>query len=297
MAIESVVTAGAGRGTEPSVVRRIHGQASPSGFGEMVASLWRNRALTRQMIRREVVARYRGSVLGLAWSFLNPLLLLSVYTFVFGYVFRARTGTGAANMPEYAMRLFAGLIVFRFFADCLSQAPRLVLGRANFVKRVVFPLEILSWVDVGAALFHAATSTAILVLGCAVIRHAVPWTLLLVPAALFPLALMTLGFSWFLSSLGVYVRDITHVVNLLTMVLMFLSPVFYETSVLPSWMQPFFYVNPLTVPIELFRSVVLGGAHLAQAEAWALYLLASLAVAWAGFACFQKARGGFADVL
>lgn len=263
---------------------------------EMVASAWRNRNLIAKMTTREVIGRYRGSVLGLLWSFFNPLLMLGVYTFVFSMIFKARWHPGSESKTEFAIVLFAGMIVFGLLSECVNRAPALVLGNPNYVKKVVFPLEIMPWITLGEALFHAMVRLVVLLLFLLVVNHALPWTVILLPIVIFPLILLVLGLSWLLSSLGVFLRDIGQFVGVLTVALMFLSPVFYPITALPVELRPLAMASPLAFAIEQARNVLVWG----QTPDWsvlALNLAASLVVAWLGFAWFQKTRKGFADVL
>ncbi len=167
-----------------------HFSSSPR---EMFASAWRNRELIVQMTKREVVGRYRGSVFGIVWSFFNPILMLTVYTFVFSVVFKARWHTGSDSKTEFAIVLFAGMIVFSIFAECINRAPSLVLANPNYVRKVVFPLEIMPWVALGASLFHAVVSLVVLLVFVLIVNHALPWTLVLTPLVLLPLFLFPLG--------------------------------------------------------------------------------------------------------
>lgn len=265
----------------------------------LVSSLVLNRTLIFRMARREVVARYRGSLIGLAWSFFNPVLLLLVYTFVFTVVFAARWGdsrfaTDAAQSP--AIMIFAGMIVHGLFAECFVRSPGLVIGNANYVKRVVFPLEILPWISMGGALFHALISLIVLLIGQLLLLGQWPWTAVLAPLILLPLVLITMGFSWFFAASGVYFRDLAQVSGLFSTVLLFLSPVFYPLSAIPQEYRNWFYINPLTYAIEAFRGLWVFG----QFPAWQgilAYSAASVLIALLGFAWFQKTRRGFADVI
>jgi lipopolysaccharide transport system permease protein len=269
----------------------------PASLVAMFASLWRHRQLIGQLARREVIGRYRGSIMGLAWSFFNPVLMLIVYTFVFSVVFQARWG-GAEEEGRinFAIVLFVGLIIHSVFAECINRAPGLILSNANYVKRVIFPLEILPWVAMGTALFHALISLAVLVTAILLLGGALHWTLILLPMVFFPLLLATMGFAWFLAAIGVYVRDIAQTTAIITTVLLFLSPVFYPISALPERYQFWIHFNPLTFIIEEGRKVVIWGQW-PDMTGWAIYLAVSILVAWAGFWWFQKTRKGFADVL
>lgn len=259
-------------------------------------SFWRNRQLVRQMVRREVVGRYRGSFIGLLWSFLNPVLMLTVYTFVFSIVFQARWGGGSGDKFEFATILFAGLIVFSLFAECVNRAPSLILENVNYVKKVVFPLEILPWVAMGSALFHAAVSLAVLLLFLGALHGQIHWTVIFLPLVWLPLLLLIVGCQWMLASLGVYVRDVVQAVGMMMTVLMFLSPIFYPVSALPEGIRGYLFLNPLTLIIEQTRNVLIWG-KMPDWGTLAAYAVVSAAVAWLGLFWFQKTRNGFADVL
>ena len=262
----------------------------------MAASIWRHRGLTRALVKREVVGRYRGSVMGIAWSFFNPLLMLAIYTVVFSSVFKARWGAGEDSKVDFAILLFVGMIVHGLFAECVNRAPSLILSNVNFVKKVVFPLEILPWVAFGSALFHACISILVLVLAQLAFRQQVPWTAILFPLVLVPLVLTTMGFSWFLAALGMYIRDIGQMVGVFTTALLFLSPVLYPTSAVPESFRRFIELNPLTFIIEEGRNTLIFG-RVPDVGRWVLMVLAGGVIAWVGFAWFQKARKGFADVV
>lgn len=264
---------------------------------EMFASLIGNRGLAVAFVKREVIGRYRGSVLGILWSFLHPLFMLGVYTFVFSVVFNARWGGGGSNSKtEFALILFAGLIVFNIFSECVNRSPTVILSNANLVKKVIFPLEILPWVNLGASLFHATISTGIWLLFYTVAIGLPPLSVFLLPIALFPLLLFTMGISWFLASLGVFLRDVSHLTTLLTTVLMFLSPIFYPITAIPEQYRIYLKLNPLAPVIEQVRNVLYWGNGL-DMFSWALSLAFGFMVAWTGFVWFQKTRKSFADVL
>ncbi|MBK8015758.1 MAG: ABC transporter permease [Betaproteobacteria bacterium] len=248
------------------------------------------------MTRREVIGRYRGSVLGIVWSFLTPLLMLAIYTFVFSFVLKARWGAETGSKTEFALFLFAGLIVHGLFAECVVRAPSLILSNPNYVKKVVFPLEMLPWVSMGSVLIHSLLSVIVLLTGYAWIYGGINWTVVFLPLILAPLIVFTMGVSWFLASLGTYVRDIGQLVNIAVTVLLFMSPIFYPASVLPKEIRPLLFLNPLTFIIEQVRDVVVVGNNPAWFRLGA-YALVSLCVAQAGFSWFQKTRRGFADVL
>jgi lipopolysaccharide transport system permease protein len=263
----------------------------------MIASLWRNRGLVLALIKREVVGRYRGSVMGMAWSFFNPLLMLVIYTFVFSVVFKARWGVGGEeSKTDFAIILFVGLIVHGLFAECVNRAPGLILSNVNYVKKVIFPLEILPWVAFGSTLFHTAISLVVLLLAQLILSQQMPWTVVFFPFILLPLVFATMGCAWFLAALGVYVRDIGQITGMFTTVLLFVSAVFYPISALPRGYQVWLQLNPLAFIIEEGRKSLIFG-QLPDIGRWGLMLAAGILIAWAGFAWFQKTRRGFADVL
>ena len=263
---------------------------------EMVASLWRNRSLIHASVKREVLSRYRGSSLGLLWSFLNPLFMLTIYTFVFSEVFKARWSAGSESKTEFALVLFAGLIVFNMFAECINRAPSLILANPNYVKKVVFPLEILPFVGLLSAAFHALISLGVWLVAYFMFFGLPYATVLLLPLILLPFSLFIIGVSWALASLGLFLRDVSQFIGIVVTTLMFLSPVFYPATSLPKAYRDILLFNPLTPVIEMTRDVLYWGKQ-PDFTVLAFYWLATGAVAWLGFVWFQKTRKGFADVL
>lgn len=263
---------------------------------EMYLTLWRNRGLLAALIKREVIGRYRGSFMGILWSFFNPVFMLAVYTFVFSVVFKARWSGGSDSKTEFALILFAGMIIFNLFSECINRAPGQILSNVNYVKKVVFPLEILPIVALGAALFHFIISLAVWLIFYVMFFGMPNPTVLLLPLILMPLVLFTLGVSWLLASLGVYLRDVGQIVGVITTALLFLSPIFYPISALPEQYQMILHINPLTPVIEQSRLALVWGS-VPDISLWFQYLIGSAGIAWLGFAWFQKTRKGFADVL
>lgn len=263
---------------------------------DLLRSLWRHRQLIASMTRREVLGRYRGSVMGIAWSFFNPLLMLAVYTFVFSEVFQARWTGLDASKGQFAILLFVGMIVHGLFAECANRSPSLIMSNSNYVKKVLFPLEVLPVVALGSALFHTGISLIVLLLAQWLLTHTLYLTAIAFPVVILPLLIATLGFSWLLAALGVYLRDVGQVIGVLTTVLLFLSPVLYPVAALPAVYQPWLQLNPLTYIIEEGRNVLLFGQW-PDGQSLAVAMLISCVVAALGFAFFQKTRRGFADVL
>jgi lipopolysaccharide transport system permease protein len=249
------------------------------------------------MAKREVVGRYRGSILGLLWSFFQPLFMLAIYTFVFSMVFKAKWGaTHSDSKTEFALILFAGLIVFNLFADVVNRSPDIIVANVNFVKKVVFPLELLPVIASCSALFHAFVSTGVLLTFNGIINHTFSFTVFILPIIFIPLTILILAFAWFLSSLGVYLRDVGQTVTLLTTALLFLSPIFFPPTALPEQIRPYLHLNPLTFIIEQSRKVLIWG-QMPDWQGLCLYTLFATALAWLGYLWFQKTRKGFADVL
>jgi lipopolysaccharide transport system permease protein len=272
-----------------------HAARSISPFA-LFGTLKTHRSLIYNLVKREVIGRYRGSMMGILWSFFNPVLMLVVYTFVFSVVFKARWVGGTDSKTEFALVLFAGLMVYNLFAECINRSPGLVLGNVNYVKKVVFPLEILPVVAIGSAAFHLLVSLLVWLIFYLIYFGIPQATLLLFPLVLMPFFLLTLGFSWFLASLGVFLRDVSQIVGVMTTALMFLSPIFYPITALPQEYHIFLQINPLTFVIEQARDVMIWEKGM-NWIAWAIYLLLAAIMAWLGFAWFQKTRKGFANVL
>jgi len=259
--------------------------------------LWQHRTLIAQFTRREVEGRYRGSFLGLSWSIINPLVLLLIYTFVFGVVFRLRwEQAGSDRLRFFALAVFCSLTAFNLFGEAVSRASGVIVAVPNFVKKVVFPLEILPVIVIGSAVFHGLMSLLLLLIANLLVNHSLHWTVLFVPLSALPLLCLALGFAWFLASLGVFVRDIHHVAMLFVQVLLFCTPVFYPIESLPANLKDLMLLNPLVYSVEDFRRTILWGLppHWSSL-AWRLPF--SVLVMMLGYAWFMKTKRGFADVL
>jgi lipopolysaccharide transport system permease protein len=261
----------------------------------MFASLWKNRSLVLELTKREFSGRYRGSFGGVIWSFAQPLFLLTVYTVAFGVILKARWGFSGTT-TDYALMLFAGLIVFNAFSEVLLKSSTLITGNPNFVKKVVFPLELLPVITVVTALIHALIGLVVWFLGFAVL-HGVPKP----TAILFPLVLLCffpilLGVSLLLSSLGVVVRDIGQLSGMLNHTLLFLTPIFYSIEAAPPLLQNLLMINPLTFVVEQFRLVLFYG-QMPALKGLALYLILASLFAWVSLVLFRRLRPGFADMV
>jgi len=272
--------------------------AQPASLVALAKSLWRNRQLIVQMTKREVVGRYKGSAMGIAWSFFNPVFMLIVYTFVFSEIFKSRWGGvgGDDSKTQFAVVLFVGMIVLNLFSEVLNRAPGLILSNVNYVKKVVFPIEILPVIAMGAALFHGLISLGVLLAAFFIFNGYLHWTVIFLPLVMLPLVILSTGLSWMLASLGVYLRDVGQTIAIFTTVLMFLSPVFYPVTAVPERFRPFIMANPLTFIIEQARDVLIWG-RLPNWGGLGGYVFVATLVGWAGYGWFQKTRKGFADVL
>jgi len=259
-------------------------------------SFWHNRSLIYTLTWRQVEGRYRGSYFGLLWPFLNPLLMLLVYTFVFSVAFKTHWPGGGGSTSEFALLLFIGLIFFNFFAECITTSPAQILNNVNYVKKVIFPLEILSWVSILTAAFHFLISLGVWFIAYIIFFGLPQVATLLLPLVFIPFGFFTLGLCWFLSALGVYMRDILQIVGVALSALMFLSPIFYSVKSLPDQFQKFILFNPLSIPIEQARELLFWGGQ-PQFQLLSEYWLFSLAICWLGFSFFQNVRKGFADVI
>lgn len=268
-------------------------------FGQAAAALWisaRHPSLTWEMAKREILGRYRGASLGLIWALLGPLLMVVVYTIAFGGVLKARWPTVGDSPSNFTLILFVGLIVHALFAETLTRGPTLVTGNPNYVKRIIFPLELLPWPMLLSALFHLAMNFAVFAGFHLILVGPLPWTVVLTPLVLVPAAVLLLGLALFLSALGVYFRDITQVMGPLATAMLFLSSAIIPVDSLPDQYRTVFELNPLTFIIDQVRNVALWGV-LPDWVGLGRYLAASLGFAFAGSLWFQSTRRGFADVL
>jgi lipopolysaccharide transport system permease protein len=263
----------------------------------LLTSLRANQDLILALAKREILGRYRGSTFGLAWSFFNPLLMLAIYTFFFSFVLKAKWGGSDLGSPaDFAVILFVGLIIHSMFSECIMRAPTLISGNVNFVKKVVFPLDIFPWVALLSALFHMIVSLFVLLIMMILFGEPIPWTIIFLPLIFVPFLLMTVGVTWFLAAIGVFFKDVSQMMSFASTILLFLSPIFYPLASLPPSLQTISFINPLTLIVEQTRQVGLLG-QFPDFAGLALYTLISLIVAYGGFWFFQRLRKDFADVL
>lgn len=271
--------------------------AYPTSLAALFASLHAQRELVGELVRRDFLGRYKGAYLGFVWALLQPIFMLVLYTLFFTVAFKARWETGGQESTvDFALVFFAGMIVHALLADCLNRAPTIIVGQPNYVKKIVFPLELLPCVVVCTALLQYGISLVLLGIFCWLSGLTPSLQALWVPLATLPLVVFSLGITLLLASLGVFLRDLSQMMSVVTTVLLFLSPVFYPASTLPPRYRVLLWCNPLTYPIEQLRDLLLWGKGMHWGD-WCLHLLISVVVCQAGFWWFQKSRRGFADVL
>lgn len=265
----------------------------------MLRSFYQNRELIWNLIKRELKSTYQSSFLGALWPVILPLMMLLIYTFVFSVVFQARWSNDAGQQTppgEFALVLFAGLTPFNLFSAVTIRAPGLILAVPNYVKKVVFPLEILPIVIIGAAFITSLINIVLILFGRLIIFGSLPLTVFFLPLAYIPLILFTLGLAWFLASLGVFVRDVGQVISIIVQVLLFITPIFYPADQVPGALQFLITLNPLSPVIESFRDVLIWNEFIDWGP-WGLATLLSALVAILGFAWFLLTKKAFSDVM
>lgn len=268
--------------------------ANPWG---MACDLWRHRNLIRQFTSRDILGRYKGSYLGMFWSYINTIFMLLIYTYVFSVIFKAKWGASSSGSKvEFALIMFCGMLVFNIFSESVNRAPGLILGNASYVKRVIFPLQILPMTILCSSLVQFLVSLSILAIGISIFMQPLTWTIFFLPLVLVPLCLFSLGLSWFVSSLGVFLRDIGHPIAIITQALFFTTPIFYPIEAVPGQLQMIVRLNPLTVIIENARGVIIWG----KSPEWfwlGIITLFSMIIMQLGYVWFEKSKRAFADVV
>ncbi len=263
----------------------------------LARNVWRHRDLIAQLTRREIEGRYRGAYLGMLWSLAHPLLMLSVYTLVFGVIFRSRWPQARTDsLVDFALILFAGLSAYACFSETVGRSSGVIVSVPNYVKKVIFPLEVLPISILGAALFHMLISVGVLLIVHLLVGGGLPWTIILLPLVSLPLIFLSLGLAWFVASLGVYIRDIGQAVGIVLQVMFFLTPIFYSIEIIPEPFRTLVLLNPMAPVTENFRRVLLWG-QLPSFPGTLWWILGTGVVMMLGYAWFMKTRKGFADVL
>lgn len=259
-------------------------------------SFWANRHLYRRVLVRDIESSFRGSALGLAWIVLIPLVLVAIYTFVFGVVLSATFTLPTRRPFEVPLVYFTGLTIFAFFMEVISRSPNYVRENSIYVKKILFPLDILAWVLAGTALFKFLINFGLVLVLLLLITGGIPAKALLMPVLLLPFVAMTIGLSWALSALGTFVRDLPHAISALAPIIMFVSPIFYAVRQVPEPFAQFYYLNPLTFVLESARGLLFFDQTFSL-TGYAIFCAVALAVFMAGYALFQRVRPGFADVI
>ncbi|RME68789.1 MAG: ABC transporter permease [Verrucomicrobia bacterium] len=261
------------------------------------ACIWKYRELIWQFTIRNIEMRHRGSIFGVVWSVLNPLLLLTLYVFVFGFIFGGSFGViPNESRWNYGLGIFVGLVFFHLIAEALAFAPGVIVSQPNFVKKVVFPLEVLPIATIGASLFHMMMSLALVLVGLAIGGGTFSLGMLQLPLIIFPLTAFALGLTWLISALGVFFRDIGQLVNVVVTGLMFASAIFYSSHKIPKEAWTFLRFNPLIHFVEMARDVILWDRPIDLTVAAVLNVI-SLVVMTLGYAVFQRLKPAFADVI
>lgn len=263
----------------------------------LARKLWRHRDLIVQLTRREIEGRYRGAYLGILWSLAHPLLMLTVYTLVFGVIFQSRWPQARTDsLADFALILFAGLSAYSCFSETVGRAAGSIVGVPNYVKKVIFPLEVLPISILGSALFHMLISIGVLLAVHLAIGGGMPWTVVLLPLVSLPLIFLSLGLAWFVASLGVYIRDVGQAIGIVLQVMFFLTPIFYSINMIPEPFRTLVLLNPMAPVTENFRRVLLWG-QLPSFPGTLWWIIGTGAIMMLGHAWFMKTRKGFADVL
>ncbi len=253
--------------------------------------------LIRTLILKEISERYRGSVLGFVWSFMHPIIMLLIYIFVFGFVFKIKWGvSGEGGNAEFGIMLFSGMLIHALLSECLVRSPGIIVANQPYVKKIVFPLDIFPLVIIGTALFHMVIGIVILLIFQLLYTWHIPWTIILIPIVVMPLVIFCWGMSLILSSLGVFIRDLVHIAGIMSTVLLFISPVFYPLSAVPEPFRPLLYLNPITAIIEQFRKVAVLG-EMFDWQVLTIYMAIALLLVYISQWLFGRTKKAFADVL
>ena len=258
----------------------------------------RDWALLKVLIERDIKGRYKGSIFGMTWTMINPLMMLSIYTLIFSQVFNARWGSSidTNNTTQFSLNLFCGLIVFNIFSECATRATTIITSNPNYIKKVVFPIHILGAVVTGSALIHGLISTIIIIIALVIAKGYVGATVLFLPIVMLPFMLGCLGMTWILSTIGVFMKDITQIMNALVSMMMFISPIFYPTSALPEKIRWLTLVNPLSYSIETIREVIIE-ERIPSAGNWMIQIAVGMFAAQLGFVVLEKARKYVGDYI
>lgn len=258
-------------------------------------SLNNNKHLLYSLVLRDIKLKYASTTIGFSWLVIQPLLMLATYTLVFGVIFKSRWN-GNGTILDYVLTLFAGLTIYVCFSDTINRATTVIRSQPNFIKKVVFPVDILPIVVLGSSLFNVLLNIVLVFVMSILFKFTVPSTFLLFPFVLLPFVLMLSGITWCLAALSVFILDTSQVITFLSSVLLFLSPVFFPIESAPKILQPLLYINPVTIPIQQFRSVVIFG-NIPNLLVYIIYFSLSVIMLNFGFWAFSKSKSAFADFI
>lgn len=257
----------------------------------------KNKYLLLNLLRREIYAKFKNSYMGLLWIFIIPLIMIFLYTFIFSFIFQSRVG-GEIEVPRtyFALQLFSSLVLFNFFSDTFVKSISSISSNVNYVKKIIFPLDILCWVNLGESLFNLTISLMVWFLAYFIIVGVPNWHIIFLPLILLPYAFFIIGTSWIISSISVFVRDLQQVSNLIITILLFSSPIFYNLTTIPEKLQKFLFINPLTAPIVFSKQIFYEGTF-PDLSTFFIYSLFSVTIFFIGFCIFNILRKDFSDVL
>lgn len=262
----------------------------------MIKTIIKNRYLLGQLTKKDIELKYKDSVLGMLWSVIVPILMIVIYTFVFSVVFKPQWISETGNKFEFSLIMYCGLVSFNMLSDVMGRSSGLIAANVNYVKKVIFPLELLPVMVTLTALFNSCISLVVLVLAKLILTQSISPTLPLVIVTYIPLIIFTVGVSLILSAVSVYLKDIASVISVIITVLMYISPVFFSLESVPEKYRIICQINPMTYIIENFRNVVLYGL-LPDWRYLLISLISAIVMAWLGSSIFRRAKEGFADVL
>jgi len=279
------------------MLQKIQSVATVINPMKIVMSFLQHRTLLYQFTVRNIKARHKGSYLGVFWMVLNPLLMMALYSFVFGVIFNGRYGMMANETAvDYALGIFLSLTIFQLIAEVMGVSTTIILGHTNIVKKVVFPLEILPVASVGASIYHFMISICLVFAGILIFGQGISSLSLYLPVLILPVILFTLGIGWFFSSVGVYVRDLGQLMQFLSLALLYSSAVFYSLDMVPDQIYAILKYNPMVHIVEQARKIVLWDQPLQLRPVLYIYI-SSTCIFFFGYYVFMRLKKGFADVL